>query len=391
MGEPGGVGTRAGRRGRRVPWGLAGMVGLVVWLETGVARRGVDLLDVDDWAYRQSSRAASSAGQAGGAGVLCFGDSLIKFGVVPKGVEEGSGLRAWNLAVSGGQAPASYLLLERALDSGARPAAVVVGFAPRLLALGPQHNLARWAGVAGPVGAARLAWSARDPGLFAAVVLRRLLPSALAREGIRDQVVSALGGRVDSHRWANLLASRNWSRNAGAQLVPAAAGGSLGALSDQDVEAYRKGYYPAWSCDPANDRAVGRFLALAASRGVAVYWVLPPVLPALQTRLTAVGFDAAHEAYVRSWQSRYPGLTVLDGRGRVADPSAFHDPNHLAACGAYAFSLALGAALRGDHSTPVGGRWVRLPECRPCPLPEGVEDLDGSRLALGSRAGAARR
>jgi len=57
--------------------------------------------------------------------VLCFGDSQMKFGIAPHVVAARTGRPAYNLAIVGGQPPASYFLLRRALEAGARPSAVL--------------------------------------------------------------------------------------------------------------------------------------------------------------------------------------------------------------------------------------------------------------------------
>jgi hypothetical protein len=354
------------------------MAALVVLVEGSVARRPMRLLDVDDWAYRLGARVASH--DAPRYDVLCFGDSLAKLSLVPRALTERSGLRAYNLAVSGSQAPASACLLRKALDSGARPAAVVVDFFPPLLRLGPRHNLGRWANLVDTSGAARLAWSASDAGLFGVAMLGRVLPSIHCRPSIRAQIVAALAGDADPRLWSNVLLRRNWSKNAGAHLTVASP--TVAGLTDRQVADLRSDYYPRWEVHPANLAGVERFLELAASRGVPVYWVLPPVLPALQAKLSRSGFDTDHEAFLRSFQARYPGLTVLDGRGAVTAPSAFFDANHLAAPGAYAFSLAVGDALRRSRTGRSPSRWIALGRVRPQPLPEGLEDVEQSALAL---------
>lgn len=78
---------------------------------------------------------------------------------------------------------------------------------------------------------------------------------------------------------------------------------------------------------------------------------------------------------------------MLDGRGKIQDSTAFMDTNHLSGQAAYGFSLAVGDALRalrkgaGVANVPTD-RWVVLRDARPEPLPEGLEDLHQSALAL---------
>jgi hypothetical protein len=362
------------------------MVGLMVLVEAFVAHRSLDFLDMDDWAYRKNARAAER--DAKRYDIICFGDSLVKLTVVPRAVEARSGLRTLNLAVSGSQAPASYALLKRTLEAGARPAGVVVDFQPPLLRLWPRHNLNRWADLLTFVEAAQLAHWAHDPDLFTTFALGRLLPSFHRRDAVRTNVKFALTGTGANHRWFNFLAFRNWSRNGGAQLAAPTPG--LGDLTDKQVDDIRRGFYPRWECHPANLEGLRRFLELAAAHGVTVYWLLTPHLPAMHRKMAESGIDAQHEAFLRSWQARFPNVVVVDGRGKVSDPGAFYDANHLAARGAYAFSLGLGDALRHARAGVPPSRWVTVADCRIVPLPEGYEDILQSHAALAS-AGEAQR
>jgi hypothetical protein len=356
------------------------MAVLVVLVEGFVARRKMDFLDMDDWAYRRAGQVA--ARDAGRYQVLCFGDSLIKLGVVPRAIEQRTGWRAYNLAVSGSQTPASYFLLRRALSSGTRPKAVVVGFTPPLLSVGPRHQLWRWASLVSVMEAAELAWSAGDSALFGAVVMGKVLPSLRARASVRDSLMAALENREPGRRWLNFLSFRQWNRNAGAQLMQAS--DAIPTLTESEIETVRRMYYSRFACHPANSAAIERFLTQAAAHHVPVYWVLTPLLPAVHSRLVQTGFDSQHEAFVRSWQARFPSLIVVDGRGTIPASGGFWDAVHLSGAGAYAFSLTLADALRrtcyGERVPE--SRWIDLPVSRVRPLPVDVEDIVASRAGL---------
>ena len=125
-------------------------------------------------------------------------------------------------------------------------------------------------------------------------------------------------------------------------------------MTDAQCERFRAGGFPPKSWRPENVAGVRAFLALAAEHGVRVYWVLPPTLPRFQAMLVESGFDASHEAFVRSWQARFPGVVVLDGRRAVADPNAYHDQTHLGVPGAYAHSLAGGTPCAGPSRQAAG-------------------------------------
>jgi hypothetical protein len=380
--------TRIGSPAALIPWGLVGTIALVVLAERFVARNGMDFLDSDDWGYRKSVQMAGR--HAKEYDVLCFGESLVKLGVVPRALQERTGWRTYNLAVPGSQASASYALLKRALASGARPRAVVVDFAPMMLHVGPRLKLNRWALVLNLAETAQLAWWARDADFFATVALSRVFPSIQARVGLRANLMGALTGLADRRSWNNALVLRNWRKNAGALLMEAtdADAAVMRKFTDAEFEDVRRKFYTEFSCEPPHREAIARFLTLAAAHDVPVYWLLPPLLPGLHEGLARVGYEGRHEAFVRSWLDRFPGLTIIDGRGILSDPDGFTDSTHLSARGAYGFSLALGDAMRrtlprgGPAPTEARPRWVALPKCRPQSIPQGLENMKESALAL---------
>ena len=367
---------------RRLPAGFVGMIVLVALVERIINANASSLFDADEWAYRWTTREAGRSARS--AAVLCFGDSLIKLGVVPQVIAERTGKETFNLAVSGSQAPASYFLLRRALEAGARPAAIIVGFTPPLVRVGPRHNLTRWPVLLRPWEAATLATWAGDPDLMAEVTLGRVLPSLRGKVTIRAKVVEALGGPAAPYLISNLYNIRNWEQNAGAQLMNGSAGSR--GLSDADVANLRAGYYPEWQTHPANVAGIDHFLALAERAGVPIFWVLTPLLPALHDHLARSGIAAQHERFVRSWQAKYPHLIVVDARKRLVDPDSFWDPQHLSVAGAAALSGHLGDTIRDRLARPTpdpaADRWVTLPEFHLGPDAPRVENIEQSKLAV---------
>src|SRR5262249_14227393 len=107
-----------------IPWGLVGLIGLVLALETFVARHEVGLMT---YVALNARYAVDQTRTLDDCQVLCLGDSQVKFGIDPWTIEGGSGFRARNLAIASSPTPTSYLLLRRALDAGARPSAILVG------------------------------------------------------------------------------------------------------------------------------------------------------------------------------------------------------------------------------------------------------------------------
>src|SRR5262249_6735716 len=86
-----------------VPAGLLGMLVLVAAFELFVAGRDRFSTDqAENWRFK----AQASVAEASRCQVLCFGDSMVEFGLVPGVVERGINARAYNLALHGGT-PAS--------------------------------------------------------------------------------------------------------------------------------------------------------------------------------------------------------------------------------------------------------------------------------------------
>src|SRR5438270_12433643 len=104
-----------------------------------------------------------------------------------------------------------------------------------------------------------------------------LLPSVRGRFEIRAGIVAALQGREASSRSTTAGFRRNWAVNKGAQLSPRS------ATPPEKFRIARWEDFPRpWSCDKVNAEYIRRFLALARSRDIPVYWLLPPVSPELQ-------------------------------------------------------------------------------------------------------------
>ncbi len=366
----------------RWPTGAIGMLGLVLAIEWYVARHDRDFTTYWAQAWKWSGREAASR-QARGSAVLCFGDSLVLHGVLPNVIEGRLGRGAYNLAVFKGQAPASYFLLRRALDSGAKPAAVLID--GELFEDDPLDLPRLWPELAGYRDCAELAWAARSPSFLGAAAAARLLPSCRARWEIRRCVLAALGGQTGSARTEVRLRQRNSEQNRGAQVLPVTGG--------PDPRAGQVAGYLAWpmKVHPLNAAFADRFVALAGSRGVTVYWLLPPYYPGIQARREAGGWDAAYMAFVRGLQARHPNLVVVDGRHAGYAADALFDLTHLNRVGAVAFSDALAGVLRDriDRPAPAPGpppaRWVEIPAYRTPAGVSGVEDVVASSEALKQR------
>lgn len=364
-------------RRRAAPWGLIGMLGLVAAIESSVARDVLDFSDPVSLSWRLAAAAARD--EAPGRSILCAGDSLVKHGIIPKVIAARSGRDALNLAVARGPAPATYFLVRRALEAGARPAALLVDFKPSVLIGGPSFNLRYWQGFLTPREGLELARSARSGTLFFEMAVGRLLPSFRTRHEIRGNLRAALRGETDPLRAINRTCLRNWTLNDGAN-VAAKNPAFDGTVGPDDS---RKLLTHVFHCHRVNFEYIDRLLAMADGRDIPVYWILPPLAPRLQARRDESGADAGYVRFVRSLQARYPGLTVIDGRHAGYDHTLFVDATHLDGQGAYALSLDVGDVLRRDlDGVRERTRWVDLPAYRASPVEVAIEDVEQSRRAL---------
>jgi hypothetical protein len=361
------------------------MLVLVVAVEGVELRRDEGLVSMHAACWRHTAKRLKYA--ARGARIVCLGDSLVKFGVYSRVLEEKTGRKAYNAAVTTGPAPASYVLLRRALERGARPAVVLVDFDADILKEGPRSTRRPypWADLLTPREAAELCRVARDPDLFVRIVLNGLLHSVKNRFEIRDDIRTALRGESTVIRSFVPSLLRNWDVNAGAQVNPRGDYQEPAAPPDGQ----RAG---TWRCDEVNRVYLERLLELADRHGAAVFWLIPPFSPVKQAYLRFLGDDERFLRFVREVQARHPGVVVVDGRYSGYGRAQFVDGVHLDRDGATAYSAALAGLVNGYLADPSGfPRWLDLPRYRPTPSGAPLEDTAQSSLALQAAAGAVRR
>ena len=373
---------------RRWPAGFVGMLGLVLAIEAGLAHaeRVLEPLAVADWGMDR----AAAAGEGACAEVLCFGDSLVKTGVAPAALEARLDRTAYNLAALGAPPPASYFQLKRALEAGARPRALVLD-SNWVTLLSAYRPMAReWAALIGPGDALRLARDSRDPGFFTLYLVHYLVPSVRLRLDLRAATAATTAGLpTDSTaRWASVI-ERQYEANRGAIFRPP-------THPDEGADPYPDGALPpseqlvcypaAWTSNPANLAYLGKFLTLARSRGITVFFLIPPIHPGVQAERERRGQDATYEALIRKVHDAYPNVVVVDGRHAGFGHGAFADAHHLDLGGATALSHALAEVIAARLvSPPVGDRWVPLPGYTEPTARLAIEDMDESGAALARR------
>jgi hypothetical protein len=363
---------------RCIPFGLTGAVAVVLLVESWVFRHALDFTTVGIAQYGWARRAADAPPKCE---VLCLGDSLVKRGVIPRVLERRLGGSALNLACEGSIAPLTFAVLKRALDRGDRPSAVIVDFKSTQLQTDPRLFERAFAEVLTPGDALELAWVARDGSFFARQMALRLLPSVRGRDELRRWVLRSLQGDNLTHSPSNAVGLRNWRVNRGAELH--ARNPRVESVAEHHDEAVYKAM-GRWYCDPVNAVYLHRFLKLAAERGIPVYWVLPPINPRVQALRDRLGHDDGFDRMIRKALSRFPNLTVVDGRASGYPARYFVDGSHLDADGAFLYSDDLAgilASLRGQDRP----RWVTMTPFRARPVPIPLEDLERSRsIVLGA-------
>jgi hypothetical protein len=361
------------RSRRVVPAGLLGMLGLLAAIEASVCRHGLAFAEMaHDWA----ERGRDAARHVRACDVLCLGDSTVKLGVAPRVIEARTGRRCRSLAVTAGPPSVSYYLLRRALDSGARPSAVVFTALPSLLRRAEQWDGENWRQFLSIPEGLDAARAAGQVAPLTQAVLGRSLPSFAIRFDIRAGLRAALKGEGAALRVECRAHRRNWAVNGGANFLEDHA-------TTTDPAVWLVEHVSAsWECDPLKASYVDRFLALAEAHGIRVYWLLPPFDPVAQAATERSGQEARVERFVRAASARHRNVVVVDGRRAGYSHAAFLDPIHLRIGGAAALSEAMAAVLRRDLATPgAAGRWVDLPPYRDAPGDVPLESLERSRMA----------
>ncbi|SIO62237.1 hypothetical protein SAMN05444166_6987 [Singulisphaera sp. GP187] len=364
------------QRGSALPGGLLGMLILMAVVETYVARHDLDYTRPDFWDWKLTGRNAQT--KTRDCQVLCFGTSRIQQSIVPKVIEHESGLKTWNLGICWGQAPASYYLLKRALESGAKPTSILVEYHPTVLTGDPWGAKGFWPDLLNFKETLDLAWAARDATFFGATALAHNVPTVKDRSQIQAMVLAALSGKYASNWGPTLTAMRNRNFNRGAFVMPDNGGfhGEIGSI-------YQDAFFgKPWSCTTLNASYIRKFLDLASSRNIQVYWVLPPFAAELQAKREQANNVARYTNFVRGWMAEYPSLTVLDAEYSHFDLNVFFDAAHLNRQGALALSALVGKQLRTQQAQPPKDRWVRLPEYQECRPTFRVEDMRMSQVYL---------
>lgn len=367
----------------RWPAGLAGMFVAVLAVEavfSGAVR--FESLAPAGW---RSDRMSAETEPATSAEILCLGDSLVKTGVIPAALEARLDRTAYNLAAFGNPTPATYFLFRRALATGALPRAIVLDASETQLRSEYRPCVAAWAGLIGPPEALRLAIDDRDMGFLGLFLVHYLLPSVRLRQDARAAIRALFDGPPPegTTHWPRVL-DRQRKRNGGAMLFPplnAESNVGIGAGPPAGAGDFLDPATPVGSA--TNLLYLDRILALARSRGIRVFLVVPPVRPDVLAVRERLGPEARYLGLLSGLRDRYENVVVVDGRRTVADRDVFFDARHMDFRGATVFSAALAEAMAPWlEGIPQPGRWVTPPPFDGPSARLAVETMDESRWAV---------
>ena len=354
-------------RRSRVPYGFLGMIAIVVLVEVLLARRPIAISTVASWNRQFSAESASL--RSPGHDVLFFGDSLIKLGLVPKIIEDDSGQSAFNLAAASSPAPSTYVMLRRALDAGAKPKAIIIDFGPGLLAAAPDKDIRNASEVLRLGEFLDLAMISRSVPYASSFALRWVLPTVRRRSEIRKAIVSAWRGEIGHDLETNRACLRNWLQNDGAHLAAV----STTASPDSGSDTTSAGQLHVHR---VNREYVDRIFAMAASKGIRAYWLLPPTNPQSPRQ----GLETSYTAFVKSVKAKHPEITILDARHSGYDASVFFDPVHLDVRGAVALSRSIARAI--SDPSDKSPKWIALAKPEFSPGQRLPEDFEQSKIAV---------
>ncbi len=363
------------RRTGRIPWGFLGALVAIVAAESIVAPRWRELSDPVSLSWRFADEAARH--DAKGKDLLFLGDSLVKHGLIPSVVEASSGLSGANLAAARGPALLTDFILRRAIESGARPSAIVIETKPAVLIGGADYNAHYWPAALTARECLEMGWAVRKGTLGLAAMTARLIPSLQSRLEIRSGLMASLNGTTDRIPEINRMLLRNWTTNDGAN-VALLESPYRGLLSPEIQE---KLHPDKWYVDHSNKVGIDRMLKRSRDHQIRVFWLLPPISPGLQAWRERSGAESHYEKFVRSYCDRFPAtVTILDGRRIAREPSLYVDATHLSGRGAIVLSRSIAPVMASELRSPKlkPPAWITLEEPPAAPDPP-LEDVEQSR------------
>ena len=168
---------------------------------------------------------------------------------------------------------------------------------------------------------------------------------------------------------------RRWEAERGAHVIPETA--------SRSTEHFAAPFPATWRRDPTTVEYVHRFLDLAGSRQIPVFWVIPPLWPGSQDWRDRRNLDPPYLAFIAGLQAAHAGVTLIDGRRSGYKASLFLDAVHLKRVGAEA--LTVGIADRLSAGWPPGRSVALAPFREPDAEAPGIEDREEPQTAMRAR------
>lgn len=350
---------------KRAPWGLVGMLCAVLAVESSLARHIQNFTVGEGLNWGFARKAALS--KVRDCEILSLGSSTSKFGVVSRVMEDLTGLRTFNLAMCSSDMAGNYFTLRRAIEAGARPKAVLIDcYISHETTTNPKRrylNIRSWPEFLGLREAVDIAWSSRDPDFLTTIALSWACPSYKARFEVRNNILAAVRGEVDGTAESSRFYRRNWNVNRGSQVMQhnpeyeARHAGEVARLRvrteapDLDMRGLKVGPYAR------------RFLELAASHNIRVFYLMLPLTPLKLDQRVQCGEDLNDVKLARYLQSLNRDLVVVDGRNAHYPPQAFWDDVHMNGEGAHVVTAEIASVVnRYLSGAPPRDDWVAIRE-----------------------------
>ncbi len=340
-----------------VPIGLFGAIAAILIVESGIRTRfPQDRVGLN---CQFVAEAVASDGILQESKILLLGDSQVKVGLLPSVFEERLERPTFNLGVLAGPPPLSYFLLQRAIERGARPEAIVVGH--MTLAGGSNYDQApHYAEIATLREVVELIQNAWDSTEVGCQVIHRLCPSIRYRLHLRSFWTDEC--LVSRSLLPQLLKAQSilgrWDAEDGADPSPP----NPTYVGGIDPRLRQNLYEQPWRVSALNALYFKQMIRLAEKYRIKVVWLIGPIVPRAQAIRAAGSLDQAHRDNLRALQRDYQQLTILDSQPLGLASDYFIDSCHLNAAGARRLSEAV-----ADAMIPILGRaeldpatWIEL-------------------------------
>jgi len=289
------------------------------------------------------------------ADYLCIGDSMVKYGISSSAIRTLTGKTTFNLAGPGACAVVNYYILSEALSDTPHAKAIIIDFEPLITKNNPWETLNASSEILTCGEWLDLCRNTKNFDGCSSLFLQIAFPLYRFHREICLNLFDKPETRRKELEMVQMF-EKSWYENSGqtcAEPKPEPAYPWLEIVKER----------VPWTCHPLNEKYIERIFKLAKSKGVEVFWLLPPLHPLAQAEVTRLGLDQSYVAFARQLQSRFDNVTILDGRFLHYDASSFIGGTHLNSNGAKALSCCIGkyfSLCDSAKSSGVKSKWVIL-------------------------------